>query len=126
MFEVEHNPRLEPTHLAEFLDRCGWEDPQAATKLGWLLAAPGEWVVCRLDGEMIGFGRSTGSSRFRQGVVSVLVDPRYQNAGLGAAMLRLLARSPVASLALSRPAIPSAPADAYLGRPSVPQLRLSQ
>jgi hypothetical protein len=126
MFELERNSRLDSTHLAEFLDRCGWEDPQAATKLGWVLAASGEWVVCRLDGEMIGFGRSTGSSRFRHGVVSVLVDPRYQDTVLGAAILRMLARSPEASLALTRPAIPSAPADAYLGRPSVSQPRLPQ
>jgi hypothetical protein len=126
MFELERNSLVEPTHLAEFLGRCGWQDPQAATKLGWVLADSDEWVVCRLDGEVIGFGRSTRSSRFRHRLVSVLVDPRYEQTGLSAAIVRLLAEGWEGTAAVSAAGVPAAPDDAYLGRPSLSQPRLSQ
>ena len=126
MFEVERNSLIEPAHLAEFLDRCGWQDPQASAKLGWVLAASEEWVVCRLDGEMIGFGRSAGSRRFRHGHISVLVDPRYSETGLSAAMIQLLAKGSEGAPAGWMASVPPAPEDAYLGRPPLPQPRLSQ
>jgi hypothetical protein len=58
MFEVERNSPIEAGILSEFFARCGWDEPEAATKLEWALAASEEWVVCRLDGQLVGFGRS--------------------------------------------------------------------
>jgi hypothetical protein len=117
MLEVERNPPIEPAALAEFLARCGWEDSQAAAKLEWVLRGSVEWVACRLDGELVGFGRTARSRRAGHAVLSVLVDPRFAETLLGAALVRMLAKhsmGPVAAVAFS---VPYAPPDAYLGKP---------
>lgn len=116
MLEVERNPPIEPGVLSEFFARCGWEDPEAAIKLGWVLAASEEWVVCRLDGELIGFGRCCRLDPVRRVVLGVLVDPRFMETGLGSAIERLLTEhaGSFADVALS--SAPLAPPEAYLGK----------
>lgn len=90
MIEMERNSAVEPLALAEFFARCGWEEPEAAVKLEWALAASHEWVVCRLDGELIGFGRSCRLSPVRRVVFDLVVDPRFKGTGLRAEIARLL------------------------------------
>ena len=58
MLELERNRPDRNRDLAEFFTRCGWQEPDAGVKLEWALAASEEWVVCKLNGELIGFGRS--------------------------------------------------------------------
>ena len=91
MIEVERNNPVDAVTLGEFFARCGWEEPDAVVKLEWALAAADEWVVCRLDGEMIGFGRACRLSPVRRVVFDLVVDPRFRGTGLQAGMARLLA-----------------------------------
>jgi hypothetical protein len=116
MLEVEHNPPIEAGVLSEFFARCGWEDPEAAAKLGWVLAASKEWVVCRLDGELIGFGCSCRRDPVRRVVFDVLVDPRFMEAGLGGAIARLLTEHAGSFADVVLPSAPPAPPEAYLGK----------
>jgi len=90
MIEMERNSTVDPLALSEFFARCGWEEPDAAVKLEWALAASHEWVVCRLDGELIGFGRSCRLSPVRRVVFDLVVDPRFRGTGLRAEIARLL------------------------------------
>lgn len=117
MLEVERNTPIEPVVLAEFLSRCGWEDTQAAAKLSWVLRGSVEWVACRLDGELIGFGRSIRSREEGQTVLSVLVDPRFRETSLTAAMVHLLTERAAGPLIQAAYSLPHAPPDAYLGKP---------
>ena len=116
MLEVERNSPIEPRLLGEFLARCGWDDPEGAAKLGWVLAASEHWVVCRLDGEMIGFGRTARSLQARQAVVSVMVDPRYDETGLKRALAYMLLERTAEQMAVPPGMVPLAPPGAYLGR----------
>ena len=126
MLKVERNSHVEPTMFAEFLARCGWEDPEAAAKLGWLLAGSEDWVVCKVDGEMIGFGRTTPTHGPPGSSVSVLVDPRFSETGLQGAITYLLAER-TASLAFAPPrSLPVAPPSAYLGKRLVEDLEPAQ
>lgn len=116
MLEVERNPIIEPSVFTEFLARCGWEDPEAAAKLDWVLAASEYWVVCKVDGEMIGFGRTASARDYPGAFASVLVDPRFTETGLRGAIAYLLAEH-AASLSFTSPAwLPAAPPGAYLGK----------
>jgi hypothetical protein len=119
VLEIERNRPVEPGVLSEFFARCGWQDPEAAAKLGWVLAASEEWVVCKLDGELIGFGRSCRMDPIKRVALDVLVDPRFEETGLGGALVHLLTEQmgsvEAASLCGARPA----PPDAYLGKPRV-------
>jgi hypothetical protein len=93
MIEVERNNPVDPKTLSEFFARCGWEEPDAAAKLEWALAASEEWVVCRLDGEMIGFGRSCRLGPVKRIVFDLVVDPRFKKTGLRGEIARLLTES---------------------------------
>jgi hypothetical protein len=117
MLEVERNTPIEPGVLAEFLARCGWDDSQAAAKLSWVLRGSVEWVACRLDGELIGFGRSIRSRQEGQTVLSVLVDPRYRETALAAAMVHMLTGRGAGPAIRAAFDLPHAPPDAYLGKP---------
>jgi hypothetical protein len=117
MLEVERNAPIEPAVLAEFLARCGWEDSQAAAKLTWVLRGSVEWVACRLNGQLIGFGRSTRSRRVGQAVLSVLVDPRFGDTPLSDALVRMLTELSAGPLVTAAFSLPHAPPDAYLGKP---------
>jgi GNAT superfamily N-acetyltransferase len=90
MIELERNSSIDAVTLSEFFARCGWEEPDAAVKLAWALAASDEWVVCKLDGEMIGFGRACRLSSVRRIVFDLVVDPRFRGIGLRAQIARLL------------------------------------
>lgn len=90
MLELERNSPIEAIALSESFARCGWEESEAATKLEWALAASDEWVVCRLDGQLIGFGRVCRLDPVKRVVFDVLVDPRFKETGLGREIVRLL------------------------------------
>jgi len=90
MLELERNSPIEAEALNEFFSRCGWQEADAASKLEWALAASDEWVVCRLDGQLVGFGRSCRLGPLRRVVFDVVVDPRLRDSGLKGAIVRLL------------------------------------
>ena len=93
MLEFERNTPIEASALAEFFARCGWRETEAATKLEWVLATAEEWVLCRLDGELIGFGRSCRLGPLARVVCDVVVDSRFRGTGLKHEIVRLLAEN---------------------------------
>jgi hypothetical protein len=90
MLEVVRNSPIEAEALTEFFARCGWRERDAAAKLEWALAASEEWVVCKLDGQLIGFGRSCRLDPVKRVVFDVVVDPRFEDSGFQSAIVRLL------------------------------------
>jgi hypothetical protein len=90
MLEVVRNSPIEAEALTEFFARCGWQERDAAAKLEWALAASEEWVVCKLDGQLVGFGRSCRLDPVKRVVFDVVVDPRFEETGLRGAIVRLL------------------------------------
>lgn len=90
MVEFEFNSHVDTISLVEFFARCGWNDLEAGVKLEWALAASEDWVLCRADGEVIGFGRSCRLDAFRRVVFDVLVDTRYRGVGLRDQIVALL------------------------------------
>ncbi len=137
MIELEHNKPVDPHDLSQFFKRCGWEEPASATKLEWALAASEEWVVCRLEGEVVGFARSCRLGPLDRVVFDAVVDPRFTYSTLRAEIVALLAMSarrfervvvfgPRYVHALAPPSTadtfgplyaPPASAEMYLGRP---------
>lgn len=136
MFEVERNSPIDTNVLSEFFTRCGWQESGGAVKLEWALATSEEWVACRLDGQLIGFGRSCRLDAINRVVFDAMVDPRFEDTGLRAEIVRLLTENagglevvsvftarhanPLASLAALEGEIepgyfPLAPPEAYLG-----------
>jgi hypothetical protein len=121
MLEVERNSPIEAGVLSEFFARCGWQEPEAVAKLEWALAASEEWVVCKLDGQLIGFGRSCRLDAVKRVVFDVLVDPRFKQTGLSAEIVRLLTENAGGLEDVSVFRAPVAPPEAYLGRrPAAP------
>jgi hypothetical protein len=116
MLELERNSHIEAVALSEFFARCGWEESEAVAKLEWALAASDEWVVCRLDGQLIGFGRSCRLDPVKRVVFDVLVDPRYVETGLGREIVRLLTENPGRLEDLVAFKAPNASPGTYLGR----------
>jgi hypothetical protein len=90
MLEFEFNSQMDAATLVEFFARCGWEGEAVADDLEWVLANSEEWVLCRLDGELIGFGRSCRLGPLDRVVFDVMVDVRYRDQGLQAEIVRLL------------------------------------
>lgn len=82
MLEFDRNAAIDASLLMEFFARCGWEDPEAVAKLEWLLASSEEWIVCRLGGQLVGFGRSYRLNPVDRIVFEAAVDPRLQGTGL--------------------------------------------
>ncbi len=135
MFEVEKNGSLEVDQLAELFARCGWADEEARVKLEWALASSVDWVVCRYEGEVVGFGRSCRLGPLERVLFDVVVDPRFDAVRVKAEILRWLTQDvnsfeqvsvftnsaqdvafgprPEPPSAFFR--IPPAPVDAYLG-----------
>jgi hypothetical protein len=93
MLEFEFNTPVEAAVLVEFFARCGWSEEDAGAKLEWALAASDQWVLCKLDGEVIGFGRSSLVGPLKRVVFDVLVDSRFQGRGLRLEIVRLLSQS---------------------------------
>jgi len=141
MVEFEFNSHIDTSALVEFFARCGWDDLEAGVKLEWALATSEDWVACRLDGELIGFGRSYRLDAFRRMVFDVLVDTRYRGGSLREQIVAILSAGaggleevsvfvqadpvPAAAMAVVAHnqgaesllgAIPEAPLGAYLGR----------
>lgn len=137
MFEVERNSPIETGVLTEFFARCGWQEPGADTKVEWALASSDEWVAFKLDGELIGFGRSCRLDAVNRVVFDALVDPRFEDTGLRSVIVRILtegagglevvsvfsrrgadpAVSPASEDAEVQPGyFPTAPRGTYLGR----------
>jgi hypothetical protein len=137
MLEVERNSPVDAALLAEFFARCGWREEEGSVKLEWALAAATEWVVCRFEGQMVGFGRACRFGPVKRVVFDVLVDPRFRMGGLRGEIVRLLAQNAgsleevsvftehrngafeAAGAAGSPPArvyLPAAPPGTYLGR----------
>jgi hypothetical protein len=136
MFEIEKNSSLDPVQLAGLFARCGWQEEEAEKKLEWMLAASAEWVVCRFDGELIGFGRSCRLGPLKRVLFDVVVDPRFNAVVVKAEILRSLTQEVSGFEEVSvftgpsgsgtetgsglgrlgwRMRLPSAPSDAYLG-----------
>ncbi len=92
MLEFEFNTPVETDTLVEFFARCGWEADEAGAKVEWALAASDQWVLCKLDGEVIGFGRSCRFGPVKRVVFDVLVDSRFRGRGLRAEIVRLLSQ----------------------------------
>src|SRR5512139_3901434 len=90
MLEFERNTSLDMNVLGEFFARCGWQETDAEAKLAWVLAASEEWVVCKLDSELIGFGRSCRLGPMNRVVFDVLVDSRFRASSLRHEIVRLL------------------------------------
>lgn len=93
MLEFEFNSPVETAVLVEFFARCGWQVDEAGPKLEWALAASDEWVLAKLDGEVIGFGRSCHLGPLKRVVFDVLVDSRFHGRGLRSEIVRLLSQS---------------------------------
>ncbi|MCL5735882.1 MAG: GNAT family N-acetyltransferase [Actinobacteria bacterium] len=92
MLEFEFNAPVETAVLVEFFARCGWEEDEAGPKLEWVLATSDDWVLCKFDGELIGFGRACRFGPLNRVVCDVLVDSRFRGRGLKAEIVRLLAQ----------------------------------
>jgi hypothetical protein len=116
MLELERNSPIEALALSEFFARCGWEESEAATKLEWALAAADEWVVCRLDGQLIGFGRVCRLDPVKRVLFDVLVDPRFKDSGLGLEIVRLLTENVGSLKDVAVFKAPLASPGTYLGR----------
>jgi GNAT superfamily N-acetyltransferase len=93
MLEFEFDSQVDTASLVEFFARCGWAEDDAGAKVEWALAAADDWVTCRLDGELIGFGRSCSIGPVSRIVFDVVVDSRYRGRGLGAEIVRLLTQN---------------------------------
>jgi len=93
MLEFEFNTPVDTPILVEFFARCGWTDEEAGAKLEWVLAASDDWVLCKLDGELIGFGRSCRLGPLSRVVFDVLVDSRFRGRGLRSQIVRLLSQN---------------------------------
>jgi hypothetical protein len=127
MLEVEKNTPVDAAVLTEFFARCGWQETRSAAELEWVLAASEEWVVARLEGQLIGFGRSCRLDALNRVVFDAMVDPRFAGSGLRAAIVRLLTQS---AGRLERVSVfdrwkvgipvPPSPAEAYLGKHLAP------
>jgi hypothetical protein len=90
MVEFEFNRPVDTADLVEFFARCGWEEANAGVKLEWALAASEEWVLCRADGQLIGFGRSCRLGAAKRVMFDVVVDARYRDGILWAQIVHLL------------------------------------
>jgi hypothetical protein len=93
MLEFEFNTPVETSTLVEFFARCGWTEDEAEPKLEWAMAASDQWVLCRLDGEVIGFGRSCRLGPLNRVVFDVMVDSRFRGRGLRSEIVRLLSQT---------------------------------
>jgi hypothetical protein len=93
MLEFARNEPLDGRVLAELFARCGWEEEEAGVKLGWALAASAEWVVCKVDGELVGFGRSCRLGPVKRVVFDLMVDPRFDHPIVRVQILRMLSQS---------------------------------
>ena len=92
-FEFEHNEEIDPAALAAFFARVGWDESEPTSKLEWAMAASDDWVVCRLEDELVGFGRTFSLDPRRKVMFDVVVDERFRGIGLAEEIMRRLAEA---------------------------------
>jgi hypothetical protein len=134
MFEYEqHNP-VDSGALAELFSRVGWDESDPSDKLDWMVANSEDWVTCRVDGELIGFGRTFRLSPGRTVLFDLVVDERFYGFGvdeeivrrlsrgfLGAAQIEVFRQDPAELTGPGEPLgrldywVPLAPPETYLG-----------
>ena len=134
MFEFAHNEPLETSALADLFARMGWDEDDSVTKLEWAMRASEEWVTCRVEGELVGFGRTFRLDATHKLVFDVVVDQRFEAYGVADEIIRRLAvggsglqevavfrqedEAGLGALSMRRAVridAPEAPPDAYLG-----------
>lgn len=93
MLDFQHNENLDPAALAEFFVRVGWEETETTSKIEWAIASSDDWIVCRLEGELIGFGRTVSLDPRRKVMFDVVVDERFRGLGLMEEIMRRLAET---------------------------------
>ncbi len=93
MLDFQHNEKLDPAALAEFFVRVGWEETESTSKIEWAIASSDDWIVCRLEGELIGFGRTVSLDPRRKVMFDVVVDERFRGLGLHEEIMRRLAET---------------------------------
>lgn len=91
MLEFQHNEDLDAAALAEFFIRMGWQEAEGTSKVEWAIASSDDWIVCRLEGELVGFGRTVSLDPRRKVMFDVVVDERFQGLGLTEEIMRRLA-----------------------------------
>ena len=91
MFEFAYNEPHDSTALAELFNREGWEEDESESKLDWAMAASEDWVTCRVEGELVGFGRTYRLDASHKLVFDVVVDERFEAFGVGDEIVRRLA-----------------------------------
>jgi hypothetical protein len=92
-FEFQHNEELDIAALADFFMRVGWEEREQATKVEWAIVSSDDWVVCMLEGELVGFGRTFSLDPRRKIMFDVVVDERFTDLGLAEEIMRRLAEA---------------------------------
>jgi ribosomal protein S18 acetylase RimI-like enzyme len=93
MLEFQHNEDLDAAALAEFFNRVGWEESDSTSKVEWAIASSDDWIVCRLEGELVGFGRTFRLDPRRKVMFDVVVDERFRGIGLVEEIIRRLAET---------------------------------
>lgn len=91
MFEFAYNEPLETTALADLFTRMGWEEEDSADKLEWAIRSSEDWVTCRVEGELVGFGRTFRLDATHKLVFDVVVDERFEAYGVADEIVRRLA-----------------------------------
>jgi len=93
MLEFQHNEDLDAAALAEFFIRVGWEESESTSKVEWAIASSDDWIVCRLEGELVGFGRTFSLDPLRKVMFDVVVDDRFRGLGLAEEIMRRLSET---------------------------------
>lgn len=91
MFEFARNEPVEASALADLFGRIGWREEQPAVKLEWAMRASEDWVTCRVEGELVGFGRTYRLDAVHKLVFDVVVDERFAEYGVADEIVRRLA-----------------------------------
>lgn len=91
ILEFLHNEELDPVALAEFFTRLGWDESERTLKLEWAIASSDDWIVCVLEDELVGFGRTFSLDPRRKVMFDVVVDERFKGYGLAEEIMRRLA-----------------------------------
>jgi hypothetical protein len=129
MFEYTQDAAIDVDVLAGLFQRVGWSDADSSCKLEWAMAASERWITCEVEGELIGFGRLYKVDSLVKLVFDVVVDERFQDFGVDAEIVRMLAagevtgmhelqvfRTPVVGAAgVEGYDVPEAPPGTYLG-----------